>query len=60
MDECSSIGIPDLAGSIIAACDKLVSVFIEAAVGERQHMAFQFLDQYELLLSLLFDLLGQF
>lgn len=36
----TSIGIPYLASTIITAGDKLISIFIEAAVGERQYMSF--------------------
>ena len=44
MDEIAAGSVPKLAGSIIAASDELVSIFIEAAVGERQNMALEFLD----------------
>ena len=60
MDEVTGVCIPQLACSIIAASDELVSVLIEAAIGERQHVALQFLYQHELLLSLLLNLLHQF
>ena len=40
VDKIAGIGIPQLAGSIIAASDKLVAIFIEAAVCERQYVAF--------------------
>lgn len=53
-------GIPELTCSIIAAGYELVAVLVEAAVGEREHMALQFLDEFELLLSLLLYFLDQF
>jgi hypothetical protein len=52
--------IPKFAGSIIAASDKLVAVFIKAAIGEWQNMSFQLLQERELLVSLLLDLFNQF
>lgn len=36
-------GVPHLAGPIVTAGDELVAILIEAAVGERQHVTFQFL-----------------
>ncbi len=57
VDEVAGIGVPQLAGAVVAARDELVSVLIEAAVGEGQHVSFQFLHQHELLLSFFFDLL---
>lgn len=59
MDEVTGVCIPQLAGPIVAASDKLVSVLIEAAIGEWQHVTLQFLYQHELLLTFLFDLLHQ-
>lgn len=59
VDEVARVCIPQLAGPIITTSDELVSVLIEAAIGEWQHVAFQFLYQHELLLTFLFDLLHQ-
>ena len=44
MDEISGAGVPDFAGSVIASRDKFVPVFVEAAVGEREYMSFEFLN----------------
>ena len=52
VDEVARGGVPELAGSVVAASDKLVAVLIEAAVSERQDVPLQFLDELELLLSL--------
>lgn len=57
--EIAAGSIPELARSIIAAGDELVAVLVEAAVGEGKHMAFQFLNEFELLLSLLLYFLDQ-
>lgn len=57
VDQVAGVGVPQLAGPIVAARDELVAVLIEAAVGQRQHVALQFLHQHELLLAFLFDLL---
>jgi len=53
MDERACVSIPDFASSIIAACDELIPIFVEAAVGEWKHMTFQLFDQHELLLPFL-------
>ena len=60
VDKVATCGIPEFAGSIIAASDKLIPIFVEAAVGEGQHMPLKFLHQLKLLLSFFFDLLHQF
>jgi hypothetical protein len=50
MDKIASGSIPQLTGSIVAACKELVSVFIKAAVGQRENMSFEFFNQNKLLL----------
>ena len=52
VDEVACVGVPELAGSVIATSYELVTVFVEATVGEGQHMALELLDQHELLLTL--------
>ena len=52
--------VPQLTGPIIAPSDKFISVFIKAAVRQREDMAFQLLNQFKLLLSFFFDFLYQF
>ena len=52
--------VPQLTGSIVAPSDKFISVFIKAAVRQREDMAFQLLNQLKLLLSFFFDFLYQF
>ena len=59
MHEIAAGGVPQLAGTIIAARDELVPILIEAAIGQGQHVAFQLLHQLELLLPLFLDLLDQ-
>lgn len=39
MHEIARFSIPDLAGSVVAACDELVAVLIEGAVGQWQHVS---------------------
>lgn len=41
MYQVAGVGVPDLAGSIVAASDKLVPIFVEAAVSEREDMRLQ-------------------
>lgn len=53
-------GVPNFAGSIVASSDKLISVFVETAVGQRQYMTLQFFDQHKFLFSLFLDLFHQF
>lgn len=50
MNEVSRRSVPELACTIIAAGKELIAVFVETAVGEGKHVAFEFLDQCELLL----------
>ncbi len=33
------LGVPDFAGTVVAACDEFVAVFVEGAVGQRQRVA---------------------
>jgi hypothetical protein len=56
VDERASTSIPYLAGPIIAASDKLIPVFVKAAIGQGQDVSLELLNQHELLLSLLLDL----
>ena len=60
MDQCAGGGVPDFAGSVIAASDELVSIFVEAAVGEGKDMSFEFFDKDKLLLSFFFYFFDQF
>lgn len=60
MDEVSSGGVPEFAGTIVAAGEELVAVFVEAAVGEGEDMAFEFFDKSEFLLFFVLDLFDQF
>jgi hypothetical protein len=39
MDKISSRGVPEFAGTIVASCKELISVFVEAAVGEWEYVA---------------------
>ena len=51
-------GVPDLAGSVVGACDEFVSRLVECAIGQRKQMGSQDLVESELLLLvflLLFD-----
>lgn len=41
MNEVASAGIPYFAGSIVAASDEFVTIFVEAAVGEGKNMSLQ-------------------
>lgn len=56
----SSDGIPDLAGAIVAARDKLVTSLVERAIGERQQVGPQDFEQLETLLLIFFELFDQF
>lgn len=38
--EVAGVCIPEFAGSVVAACNKFVSIFVEAAVGQWKNMAF--------------------
>jgi hypothetical protein len=42
MDEVSGGGVPEFAGTIVAAGEELVTVFVETAVGEGEDVAFEF------------------
>lgn len=53
--EIAGIGIPQFAGPVVAAGNELIAVFVEAAIGEGQHMSLEFLHKQELLLPLLLD-----
>ena len=53
--EIAGIGIPKFAGTVVAASNELIAVFVEAAIGEGQHMSLQFLHKQKLLFSLFLD-----
>ena len=55
----ASAGVPNFAGAVVAARDEFIAVLVEAAVRQRQHVSFKFLDQDEFLLPLLLDLLDE-
>lgn len=59
MNEVAGGCIPKLASTIITACEELISVFVETAIGEREYVAFEFFDKCELLLLFIFDFLYQ-
>ena len=42
MEEISRLGLPNLAGTIIAARDELIAVLVEAAIGEWEDMTLEF------------------
>lgn len=54
MDKVSSGSVPDFAGTIIAAGEELVAVFVEAAVGEGKYVALGLFDEGELLFLFVF------
>jgi hypothetical protein len=56
MNQITSIGVPQFAGAIVAARDKLIPVLVEAAIGEGQDVPLEFLHQQKLLLPLLLHL----
>lgn len=60
MDEVSGAGVPDFAGSIVAACQKFIPVLVETAVSERQNVTLELFGQLKLLLSLFLNFLDQF
>lgn len=60
MNKIAGSCIPQFACSIIASRNKLVSIFIKTTVGQRQNMALQFFNQFELLLSFFLNFLDQF
>ena len=53
MQQISCLGIPDLARPIVTASDELVTVFVEATIGEGQDMRLQGFKWLEMLLFLL-------
>lgn len=53
-------GIPELAGSIIASCNKLIPILIKVAVGEWQDMSLKFFIELEFLLSLFLYFFDEF
>jgi hypothetical protein len=53
------VGVPDLAGAVIAARDKAVTVLVECAVSEGQQVSAQHFKERELLLLVLQLLLNQ-
>ena len=60
VNQISCAGVPYFAGTIVAARNELVPVFVEAAVRERQHMALEFLHQDKLLIFFLVNLFYEF
>lgn len=60
MEEISRLGLPNLAGTIIAARDELIAVLIEPTVSEREYVRLEGLKQFKILLFFLFYLKYQF
>lgn len=56
MEQVAGFSVPDLAGPIVAARDKLIAVFVEGTVGEWQHVGLEGLEQLEVLGLLLLQL----
>lgn len=54
------VSVPEFAGSVIGSGDKLGSVLIEGAVGERVRVCFEPLEQLELLIGVLGDFVEEF
>jgi hypothetical protein len=55
VQEGAGLRFPNLAGTVVAACDELIAVFVEGAVGEGQNMCLERLEEPEILLLLLLD-----
>ena len=60
MDEVSSGCVPEFTGTIIAAGEELVAVFVETAVSEGEDVAFEFFDKSEFLLFFILNLFNKF
>ena len=59
MDKVTSSSVPKLTSTIITACEELISVFVKAAISQRENVTFKFFDKGELLLLFIFDFLYQ-
>jgi hypothetical protein len=55
----AGVGVPDLASTVVAACNELVSIFVKRTVRERQQVRSQNLKKREFLLLVLHLLLNQ-
>lgn len=60
VNEVSTCGVPDFTSTIIAASEKLIAIFVEAAVGEGEYVAFGLFDEGELLYLFVFYFFYQF
>ena len=58
--ELPRLSIPNLAGAIITACDELIAVLVESAIGKREYMSLESTEEFELLLLLFIYLCDQF
>lgn len=60
VNEVTGRSVPEFAGTIITACQELIPVLVETAVGKGEDVAFQFLDQSKLLLFFVLNFLDEF